>query len=99
MASPANGVSYAMLCCAVLCCACFLLQSTLVLDMADFYNDAVNEPDFNFKEDYKCWTSVSARWGPGLTGWGAGLSGACFMACWRIGGAGLGCDVPLVAWC
>jgi hypothetical protein len=27
--------------------------------MADFYNDAVNEPDFNFKEDYKCWNAVS----------------------------------------
>jgi hypothetical protein len=34
-------------------------QFTQVLDMAEFYNDAVNEPDFNFKEDYKCWTSVS----------------------------------------
>lgn len=38
---------------------CVIAQSTRVLDMADFYNDAVNEPDFNFKEDYKCWTSVS----------------------------------------
>lgn len=34
-------------------------QVTQVLEMPDFYNDAVNEPDFNFKEDYKCWTSVS----------------------------------------
>lgn len=51
-----------MPCCAVLCCvvcAGALLQSTSVLDMADFYNDAVNEPDFNYKEDYKCWNSVS----------------------------------------
>jgi hypothetical protein len=38
---------------------CHAVQSTRVLDMAEFYNDAVNEPDFNFKEDYKCWTSVS----------------------------------------
>jgi hypothetical protein len=29
------------------------------LPLADFYNDAVNEPDFNIKEDYKRWTSVS----------------------------------------
>jgi hypothetical protein len=55
---------HAVLCCTVLCCAllCSAVstsQGTLVLDMADFYNDAINEPDFNFKEDYKCWTSVS----------------------------------------
>jgi hypothetical protein len=49
-----------MSCCAVPCCAVrFTIQGTFVLDMADFYNDAINEPDFNFKEDYKCWTSVS----------------------------------------
>jgi hypothetical protein len=29
-----------------------------LLDMAEFYNDAVNEPDFNIKEDYKRWNSV-----------------------------------------
>jgi hypothetical protein len=29
-----------------------------VLDMRDFYNDAVNEPDFNIKEDYKRWKAV-----------------------------------------
>lgn len=30
-----------------------------VLDMSDFYNDAVNEPDFNIKEDYRRWSNVS----------------------------------------
>eukprot|EP00882_Tetradesmus_deserticola_P027453 GHRQ01030396.1.p3 GENE.GHRQ01030396.1~~GHRQ01030396.1.p3 ORF type:complete len:101 (-),score=41.75 GHRQ01030396.1:151-453(-) len=29
-----------------------------LLEPADFYNDAVNEPDFNIKEDYKRWSSV-----------------------------------------
>ncbi|WIA41938.1 hypothetical protein OEZ86_009249 [Tetradesmus obliquus] len=28
-----------------------------LLDMAEFYNDAVNEPDFNIKEDYKRWNA------------------------------------------
>jgi hypothetical protein len=26
--------------------------------MSEFYNDAVNEPDFNIKEDYKRWNTV-----------------------------------------
>jgi hypothetical protein len=29
-----------------------------LLEMSEFYNDAVNEPDFNIKEDYKRWTAV-----------------------------------------
>lgn len=32
-----------------------------LLDMAEFYNDAVNEPDFNIKEDYKRWNAVRTR--------------------------------------
>jgi len=35
------------------------LCAAQVLDMRHFYNDAVNEPDFNIKEDYKRWKAVS----------------------------------------
>eukprot|EP00882_Tetradesmus_deserticola_P023656 GHRQ01025760.1.p1 GENE.GHRQ01025760.1~~GHRQ01025760.1.p1 ORF type:complete len:434 (+),score=180.85 GHRQ01025760.1:112-1413(+) len=40
-----------------------LLETTsseqALLEPAEFYNDAVNEPDFNIKEDYKRWSSGS----------------------------------------
>jgi hypothetical protein len=32
-----------------------------LLEMSEFYNDAVNEPDFNIKEDYKRWNTVGAK--------------------------------------
>lgn len=31
-----------------------------VVDIPEFYNDAVNEPDFNIKDDYRRWTEVRA---------------------------------------
>jgi hypothetical protein len=29
-----------------------------LLEMCEVYNDAVNEPDFNIKEDHKRWNTV-----------------------------------------
>ena len=54
-------LSLSRACCAVLRRVCCRLQQSMsVLDMADFYNDALSiEPDFNYKEDCRVLDSVS----------------------------------------
>jgi hypothetical protein len=37
-----------------------------LLEMSEFYNDAVNEPDFNIKEDYKRWNAVGILFTGGI---------------------------------
>jgi len=44
--------------CALMLGIALSAHAVQVLDMRDFYNDAINEPDFNIKEDYKRWKAV-----------------------------------------
>jgi hypothetical protein len=74
-----------------------------LLEMSEFYNDAVNEPDFNIKEDYKHWNTVSllllfyTYYAAGSTGVRASRHNrallfmlAAFFACMHLGAPG-GC--------